>query len=168
MASKGTERQTLGSEDMAPRIFKTALIVEDLSSAMRDLGRGLGLEWTPVQHTDLTLRLVTGDEQVSLSFVFSLGDPPYLELLQAQPTGYYAAPEGGYIHHLGLWVDDLTTASQGLAKRGMPLEAAGVKDGLAPAIYAFHTNPHGLRLELVEASRRAGFEDWLAGGELEI
>ncbi|MCH2170868.1 VOC family protein [Myxococcota bacterium] len=168
MASEATERQTVGSEQMALDIFKTALIVEDIESAMRDLGNGLKLEWTPVQHADLTLRLATGDEQVPLRFVFSLGSPPYLELLQAQPTGYYAAPQGGYLHHLGIWVDDLATASKGLADQGMPLEAAGVEDGLSPAVFAFHTTPHGLRLELAEASRREGFEKWLAGGELQI
>lgn len=153
---------------MKPKLFKTALIVDDIEAAMRDLGASLELEWTPVQRADLTLRLATGDEQVPLVFTFSRGDPPHLELLQARDTGYYAAPQGGYVHHTGLWVDDLVADSQRLAEQGMPLEAAGVQDGHSPAICAFHTNPHGLRLELVEATRQSSFENWLAGGELEI
>ena len=71
--------------------FKTGVLVDDLERAMRDLGGWLGLSWTPIQEVPLVLRTAAGDEQVDLRFVFSTGSPPYLELLQAQPTGYYAA-----------------------------------------------------------------------------
>ena len=155
---------SVGGEDL----FKTGLIVPDLERAAREFSDSLGLIWASVQVAELCLQIGGTRENVKLPFVYSRSGPPYLELLQAQPEGYYALPEGGGIHHVGMWVDDLAEASAGLAARGMPREAAGVQDGRCPALFAFHTNPHGLRLELVERAGRAAFLEWLAGGPLDL
>ena len=48
----------------------------------------------------------------------------------------------------------------------MELEAAGVREGRAPAIFAFHTSPHGPRVELVDRLMQPSFLAWVAGGEL--
>ena len=149
-------------------LFKTGLIVPDLERATRELSDSLGLDWTSPQVADLCLQVGDAREDVRLEFVYSRGGPPYLELLQAQPGGYYAAPEGGGIHHVGMWVDDLAEASAALAARGLPREAAGVRDGRCPALFAFHTDPCGLRLELVESANRPAFLEWIAGGELRL
>jgi hypothetical protein len=148
-------------------LFKTGLVVTDLERAIDELGRWLGLRWTPVQQSPLALWTGQGREDVSLRFVYSLGEPPFLELLEAQPRGYYAAPNGAHLHHVGRWVDDLPRASAELAAQGLPLEAAGLDaQGSKPALFAFHRGAHGLRVELVDASMRANFESWLAGGQL--
>ena len=149
-------------------LFKTGLIVENLARAMDSLGKALGLSWTPVQVADLVLRLDGGSESVQLPFVYSLSGPPYLELLQAQPGGYYAATQCGQIHHAGLWVDDLAAESKRLEDEGFALEAAGEREGVSPAIFAFHTNPFGLRLELVDRAMQPSFLGWIAGGELAL
>ena len=154
----------MGGEDL----FKTGLIVGDLERAARDLSDSLGLTWASVQIAELCLQIGDRRENVELPFVYSRSGPPYLELLQAQPSGYYAASQAGAIHHVGLWVDDLAEASARLAARGMPLEAAGVQDERCPALFAFHTNPHGLRLELVERANRTAFLEWIAGGSLDL
>src|SRR5262249_29087988 len=134
---------------------------------MADLGRWLGLAWTPIQKTSLALWTRNGREQVPLRFAYSLGGPPFLELLEAQPSGYYAAEQGEQLHHVGRWVADLKAASAALAQQGLALEAAGVDaQGDSPATFAFHRGAHGLRVELVDAVMRPGFEAWLAGGEL--
>jgi hypothetical protein len=150
-------------------LFKTGFLVTDLEGAMRDLGRWLGVAWTPVQQSRLVLATPNGREQVELRFVYSTGSPPYLELLESQPKGYYAAPTGAYLHHVGRWADDLAKASRALAGAGLPLEAAGVDaSGRSPAIFAFHRGAHGLRIELVDRALQPGFEAWLAGGTLEL
>ncbi len=154
---------------MSAAPFKTGLVVADLERAMRDLRAALGLEWTPVQRSELTLALADGSrESVELGFAYSTGPGPYLELLEAQPAGYYVARPGQELHHVGFWADDLEAASLELVARGMRLEAAGVRDGHTPAIFAFHVSPHGLRVELVDSRMRPGFEGWLRGGELEL
>jgi hypothetical protein len=150
-------------------LFKTGLLVTDLEGALRDLGRWLGVAWTPVQQSRLVLATPSGREEVALRFAYSTGSPPYLELLEAQPAGYYAAPAGAHLHHVGRWVDDLAKASRALADAGLPLEAAGVDaSGRAPAVFAFHRGAHGLRIELVDRAMQPGFEAWLAGGTLEL
>ena len=93
----------------------------------------------------------------------------HLELLQSQPDGYYAAPGGSHLHHVGRWVDDLAAESARLAEQGLAVEALGVgPDGTVPAMFAFHRGDHGVRLELVDRANRPGFEAWLAGGTLEL
>ena len=150
-------------------LFKTALIVTDLERAMDDLGRWLGLAWTPVQESPISLALAAGREDRKLRFVYSTGGAPYLELIEAHATGFYAAPDGPHLHHVGRWVDDLAAASDALTRAGLPLEAAGIDaHGHAPAMFAFHRGGHGLRVELVDRVMRPGFEAWLAGGTLEL
>ena len=152
---------------MQPTLFKTGFLVTDLGGAMRDFGRWLGVSWTPVQQSKLVLATDAGREEVELRFAYSTGSPPYLELLEAQPRGYYVAPRGSHLHHVGRWVDDLAAASRALEGAGLPLEAAGVgADGRAPAVFVFHRGAHGLRVELVDRAMQPGFERWLAGGEL--
>jgi hypothetical protein len=155
---------------MEPALFKTGFLVTDLAGAMRDLGRWLGLAWTPVQRSKLALDVAgAGREEVELRYAYSTGAPPYLELLEAQPRGYYEAKGGPHLHHVGRWVDDLAAASRTLAATGLPLEAAGVDaNGRTPAIFVFHRGPHGLRIELVDRAMQPSFEAWLAGGTLEL
>ena len=150
-------------------VFKAGFVVVDLETAMRDFSAWLGIEWTPVQQAPLTLAFPTGREEVSLRFTFSTRGPVLLELLEAQPSGYYAAPDGPFLHHVGRWVDDLAAASGRLEAAGLPREAAGVDaEGNTPALFAFHAGHHGLRVELVDNASRESFEGWLAGGKLEL
>jgi hypothetical protein len=149
--------------------IKAGYLVEDLEAAMRDLGRWLGVLWTPVQESPLVLETAAGRQHTVLRYAYSTQGPVHLELLQAQPEGYYAAPSGSQLHHVGRWVDDLAAASAELAKQGLPVEALGVgADGRAPAMFAFHAGDHGVRVELVDRANRPGFEAWLAGGTLEL
>jgi hypothetical protein len=150
-------------------LFKTGVLVLDLEQAMRDLGRWLGLSWTPVQESPLALATPRGREDVELRYAYSTNGAPYLELIEAHASGYYAAPEGPHLHHVGRWVDDLRAASASLARAGLPFEAAGIgADGDTPALFAFHRGAHGARVELVDAAMRANFELWLRGGALEL
>ena len=160
-------RRNIRGDVAHPDLFKAALLVTDLSAAMRDLSRWLDLAWTPVQSADLSLRTAAGREDVTLRFAYSTKGPLYLELLEARDAGYYAAPGGSHLHHVGRWVDDLAGTSSRLAARGLPLEAAGMDaQQRAPVGFAFHRGDHGLRVELVDRALKPGFEEWLAGGRL--
>jgi hypothetical protein len=150
-------------------LFKTGFLVTDLEGAMRDFGRWLDVAWTPVQQSRLVLATPSGREEVELRFAYSTGSPPYVELLEARPSGYYATPAGAQLHHVGRWADDLAKASRALAEAGLPLEAAGVDaSGGSPSVFAFHRGAHGLRIELVDRAMQPRFEAWLAGGTLAL
>lgn len=149
-------------------IFKAGMIVTDLHRAMADIGAWLDVQWTPVRNAELALRTASGLEIAQLSFVCATGGGTILELIQAHPEGYYRHQPGAELHHVGMWVDDLTATSRQLEEQGMALEAAGVDGERSPALFAFHTNPYGLRIELVDAAMRPSFEQWLAGGDLDL
>ena len=153
---------------MFGEIFVTGIVVPDLERAVAETTRSLGAEFTPVQESPLQLRTSSGIERFDLQFVYSLGVAPHLELIQAVPDTYYDPRGSGYIRHIGMWVDDLATASEALADRGLPLEAAGVNEDVEPYAFVFHANEWGLRVELVDSAQREYFETWLAGGELVI
>lgn len=150
-------------------LFKVGLLVEDLEAAMRDVGRWLGVTWTPVQESPLVLQVGLRREAVELRYVYSTSGPVFLELLQSRPDGYYAAPQGSHLHHVGRWVDDLAKASAELTAADFPMEAAGIDgEGNWPAMFAFHRGRHGLRVELVDRAMQPSFEGWLSGGTLDL
>jgi hypothetical protein len=153
---------------MFGEMFVTGLVVPDIERAIAESRSTLDIEFTPVQQSPLRLRTPNGVEDFDLQFVYSLGGAPHLELIQAVPGTYYDSKGGGFIRHVGLWVENLAEASAELARRGMPLEAAGMSDDIEPYAFVFHANAWGLRVELVDSVQRETFEAWLGGGELQI
>lgn len=150
-------------------LFKVAYLVPDLDAAARDLARWLGVGFTPAVESPLELDTGGGREAVSLRYAYSTTGPLFIELLEAQAAGYYAAPEGAHLHHVGRWVDDLPAASAALEAEGLPREAAGVgPNGASPALFVFHRGDHGTRVELVDRANKPNFDAWLAGGELSL
>jgi len=156
------------SDTADQRFFKTGIVVTDLEAAMGELGKQLGVEWTPVQAVPLAVRTPAALEQLDLRVVVSREGPTFLELIEAQPTGYYSAPGGSYLHHVGLWVDDLAGESTRLKAEGWELEAAGEFDGVSPAGFAFHRSPWGLRIELGDRANIAAWDAWTSGQGLEL
>jgi len=153
---------------MVGEIFVTGLIVPDIDAAVAETSAGLGVEFTPVQESPLKMRTPNGIEEFDLRFVYSLGTGHHLELIEAVPGTYYDARDGGWMRHVGMWVDDLAAASAAMSARGLPLEAAGMNGDEEPYAFVFHANPWGLRVELVDRVQQAYFENWLGGGELQI
>lgn len=150
-------------------LFKTGFLVLDIEQAMRDFSSWLGVSWTPVQTSPLKLQVGRLREEVDLRFAYSREGPPYLELLEARSAGYYSRDPGPHLHHVGRWVDDLPKEISRLSRAGMKLEAAGIDDeGRTPAMFAFCTGAHGLRVELVDRAMQPNFEGWLEGGALEL
>lgn len=150
-------------------LFTTGYVVPELDAALDRARRSLGLVFTDVQSSELTLRLDGGRlETIPLRFAYSIGAPPHIEFIQAVPGTYYDASSGGYAHHVGLWADDLAGTSADLAADGFSLEAVGVGEGIEPYVFAFHLDPSGLRVELVDTFMRDTFAGWLGGADLAL
>jgi Glyoxalase/Bleomycin resistance protein/Dioxygenase superfamily len=156
-----------GQGTMIGDLFVTGMVVPELEKAIDQTTQTLGVAFTPIQESPLQMRTAKGVEVFDLRFVYSLGRPPHLELIEGIPGGYYD-PGAGYIRHVGLWVDDLAAASAELSRSGMLLEASGMNGDVEPYAFVFHAWPWGLRVELVDRVQQPSFEAWLAGEELQI
>ena len=84
---------------------------------------------------------------------------PRLEIIQAVPGTLWEPAAGSGIHHLGYWSDDVAADSAALEERGYALEAAG-------QVWAYHRNPAGPRIELVNRVVQPGMEAYWATGRM--
>ena len=134
--------------------FHAGIVVDNLDSAMEDLGSLLGYRWCPVLTVPLPVQFPAEEKNVELTFVYSL-ETPRLELVATIP-GTLWSPVAG-VHHLGYWSDDLNADGRLLEGRGYTLEAAGLAGNGSP-LWSYHRKANGLRIELVDRGLR-GFLD---------
>jgi hypothetical protein len=143
-------------------VFHVGVVVEDIDDAMATIGANLGIRWAPVLARGQAVRTGGGETRIEeLRFTYSADGPPHVELIEAWPGSVWGAPQPHVLHHIGAFSDDIATPPG----EGLLLEFGGGHDE-APSGFAYYTAPGGIRVELVDASRRADFDRWFAGGEL--
>jgi hypothetical protein len=143
-------------------VFHVGVVVADLDTAMTTIGENLGIRWAPVQERTQTVRRGDGElRQETIRFTYSIEGPPHLELIDSASDAVWATTPPGGLHHIGAFADDVTLPPGG----GMTLEFGG-GDGPKPVGFAYYTSPGGVRVELVDTTRRADFEHWWGGGDL--
>jgi catechol 2,3-dioxygenase-like lactoylglutathione lyase family enzyme len=151
---------TLALEGM----YHVGVVVEDLDAAVADFTAQLGMSWAPLQNRELTVRhkgrLVTTD----LRFTYSVEGPPHLELIEAAATAGTPWEPAGAMHHVGFWAEDLTATAASLQTAGLDLETTYDTPTGELLGFGYFMGPAGLRLEVVDAARRPGFDQWLSGG----
>ncbi len=141
-------------------VYHVGIVVPELDTAMADLGAALGLTWPTPQTRRRTFRGPDGAFEAELRFVYSVEGPPHLELIEQVPGTPWETGPG--IHHVGVWVDHLAEAAARLTDRGVPVEVTYDTPELQS--FTYHRLPGGLRVELVDRTRRSGIETWLGGG----
>ena len=146
-----------------PGMYHVGMVVPDLDEAMEDFSRQLGLSWAPLQHRELSLRHRGSTVDTGLRFSYSREGPVHLELIEAVP-GTPWEPAGS-MHHVGFWAEDLVATTRTLEAAGLSLDTTYENPSSDPVGFVYVIGNSGLRIELVNASRRSGFDDWLAGGE---
>jgi hypothetical protein len=142
---------TLRAEDL----YHTGVVVPDLEAAMARLSAVTGVAWTRVLEGTMTIRLASGDRSMDLRYAYTL-DAPYVEFVQAVPGTPWEPSASGAAHHVGYFCDDLAATSAALAERGFAREACGVVDDEI-AVFAFHRDTSGVRLEILERARIPDF-----------
>ncbi|MBB5912719.1 hypothetical protein BJY24_001586 [Nocardia transvalensis] len=129
--------------------YHVCFAVAELERAMADLTASAGVEWREIRRDRI------GDWDFRI--VFSVGGPPYFELIEAGPGSPWDASDGPHFHHLGFWSSSLTAGSDRLDRAGFPSEFSGCPYGRS---FAYHrVDSIGAALELVDASRQPGFLD---------
>jgi len=142
-------------------VYHVGIVVTDLERAMEQLGASLGVRWPAPQFRQRRFRAGERRFEAGLRFVYSIEGPPHLELIEGVPGTPWDPRAANSIHHVGVWVDDLTSAAGQLVAAGAPIELT--YDTPTLESFTYHVMTAGLRIELVDASRRAGVEAWLAG-----
>jgi hypothetical protein len=129
------------------------MFVEHLEPAMDELSRALGVHWgEPLEQQ------VDGWQ---VRATFTQEGPPYLSLLEIPHDGPWDATNLPRIDHVGCWADAIGQDKRSLDANGMLLELDGAAHGGTWSIHRGATS--GLRIELVDPSRRAAFEErWVA------
>ena len=143
---------------LSTSFFHVAMVVPRLEEALDHLSATLGLVWTPVIETDVPV----GDRLIPLRCVYS-GEPPHLEVIEEAPGSVWVCNPYSNLHHVGFWADGLEGERDRLVASGCPVEIAGV--GPEPdrtAVYTYHADPLGVRVELINAALRPLMEEAFA------
>jgi hypothetical protein len=142
--------------------YHVAFLVKEIDVAIPHFERALGLRFRPpepltrVDDSD-------GSEEGPVLSTYSYEGPPYVQLIQGQPTGVYGIQRGEGFHHFGVWVDDAAHCRQVLGEEGIRTEK---QFGQEDQVVAWYSNPadlHGIRVEYTGEAVRSGVESWLRG-----
>ena len=124
------------------------------------LARISGHQWiTPLSLT-LPVETEAGEQDVNFRATYSL-QAPHVELVQEIPGTIWTSVPGNAAHQLGFFVDHLAKKSSELAKAGFAREACACAEGQAPALFAYHNDPLGIRIEIVDRSIFGDFYQFL-------
>lgn len=143
----------------ATDLYHTGIVVPDIEAWKSRMTEVAGHRWTETMTGDLQVRLADGERALRLRYAYSL-DAPHIELVQEVPGTPWTAAERIATHHLGYFCDDLPTSSKRLEEAGFPLEACAIVDG-SPSIFAYHLDPSGVRIEIVDRARIPDFDAYL-------
>lgn len=143
----------------AADLYHTGIMVPDIEAWKTRMSEVAGHRWTETMTGEVRVRLADGERDLQLRFAYSL-DAPHIELVQEIPGTPWTAAERIATHHLGYFCDDLQTTSKRLEEAGFPLEACAIVDG-SLSIFAYHLDPSGVRIEIVDRARMPDFSAYL-------
>jgi hypothetical protein len=146
------------------RIYHIGIVVQDLARAMDELGTSLGYTWTDVRTLAGDILTPAGKQPTSARIVFTRQGPPWLEFIEGPADSIWSAAGGNAIHHLGFYVDDLEAEKARLESMGMAFETGLLSPEGRLTAFAYHRNPHGGRVEIVESRLKDGLERWITEG----
>jgi catechol 2,3-dioxygenase-like lactoylglutathione lyase family enzyme len=141
--------------------FHLGLVVEDFDAALAEFSTAFGYEWCDEIGGKLAVTLPAGETVVDFMCVYSR-TTPRLEIVRGIPGTLWAPPDGGGVHHVGYWSDDVGADCAGLAGRGYTVEASRI--GSAGSAFAFLRGPGGVLVELVDRAAQPMLEKFWADG----
>jgi hypothetical protein len=142
-------------------MFHVGIVVPNLESACAHFTELLGIVWGPVIESEVAARDGEGNDLVFPNRICYSTEAPYLELIEEQPGTPWVCNEHSNLHHIGFFSGALVADSAHLAQARCPLEICGRDDSGAPAVFTYHRDPLGVRLEYVDAVLRTTMEAFI-------
>lgn len=150
-------------------IFHMGIRVADIEVASEELSSSMGISWTPVVHIPMKAWVPgEGYRDFDLDMSHSVEGPIHIELLHGPAGSVWDAGLGAGIHHIGVWVEDVTSTNQALVDAGWTVELAGQAPEEGYGYFTYIRSPSGVLFE-PESSLGGGkerFDRWWGGGSL--
>jgi catechol 2,3-dioxygenase-like lactoylglutathione lyase family enzyme len=146
--------------------FHVGILVADIAVAIERFSEALGMRFTEPTEQITTVHDPEPTE-CRVRAAYSINEPPYLELIEAQGDGVLSLRRGEGLHHIGFWAPDFDTYER--SETGLTLPAGPRFCLAAGAPTMWLTDPgdlHGVRLEWVNSALRPGLEAGLATGRM--
>jgi hypothetical protein len=148
------------------RFFHVGIVVPQLEPAQAHLTEVLGLTWgRVVEIPQYPVRDGDGNDSVDPMRLCYSREQPHIELMEEMPGTIWVRNEHSNLHHIGVWSDDLPADSAVFDELQCPLRLAGRRDDLAPTDWAYHRDPLGFLVELIDHSSKVGMYEFHFGGD---
>jgi catechol 2,3-dioxygenase-like lactoylglutathione lyase family enzyme len=142
--------------------YHVGIVVPDVEAAMAHLTDLLGISWGPVVETEaLDVRDGDGNDLVVPNKLCYSVEPPHIELVLEVPGSVWECNEHSNLHHIGVWTDSLPADSAGYSELRCPLQLCGRDADGALQQFAYHRDPLGVRIELVDAAMKPLMEEFM-------
>ena len=144
------------------QLYHVGIVVPDVEVAMAHFTDLLGITWGPVVETEaFPVREGDGTDRIVPNTLCYSTEPPYLELVQEVPGTVWECNEHSNLHHIGVWVDALPADSATYTELRCPLQLCGRDDDGALVQFAYHRDPLGVRIELVDIAMKPMMEEFM-------
>jgi hypothetical protein len=144
------------------RLYHVGIVVPDVEVAKVHLGELLGITWGPVVHIDeYGVQDGDGNRIVVPNTLCYSTEPPHIELVQEVPGTVWECNEHSNLHHIGVWSDALPADSPTYSELRCPLQLCGHDADTAPVQFAYHRDPLGVRIELVDIAMKPLMEEFM-------
>ena len=144
------------------QLYHVGIVVPDVEVAKAHFTDLLGITWGPVVETEaLPVREGDGAERIVPNTLCYSTEPPYVELVQEVPGTVWECNEHSNLHHIGVWTDALSADSATYTELRCPLQLCGRDDDGALVQFAYHRDPLGVRIELVDLAMKPMMEEFM-------
>ena len=160
-----TYRDLVATPAHPPSFFHTGIVVPDLQEAVKVYSDVLGLAFTEPAEFHVPRLEDPDPHPFTLTGVFSMSDPPYYELIQAEGDGIVSAANAGSILYYGIWETDMAARWEWLRANNVGIDALFRPDESSPP-FAIITAPDllGGRVEYVDIADKGPIEEWVRTG----
>ena len=144
--------------------FHVGVVVPRIEDALDHLTAALGVRFGALTEVDTVVEDSSGrPTTVPLRMVYS-AEPPYVEVIEEVAGTPWVCNPHSNLHHIGFWAEGLRASHDHLVASACPLEIGGAGEGPGPHAFAYHRDPLGVRIELVDAAMRPMIEASIAAG----